>query len=330
MRLSCRHIAPSLWLLSVLLLSAPAVRAGSPPEFITTLEAEHPLAGKIWLPAQRVFISADELVRRIAAAETVILGETHDNPDHHTLQAWILRHLIAAGRKPAVAFEMLDSSQRPALEKHLRDRPDDDVGLGAAVEWNKTGWPDWALYRPIADAAMSARLPLLAANLSKEDTRQIAKGAVPPSLAQTLDLERPLDPGLRQAMEADIRSSHCHMLPDKALPAMVRVQRARDAIMARTLADGLADHDSALLIAGAGHARADRGVPAHLASMTRNRRIFSMAFLEVQADRPGPGAYAETFEADRLPFDAVWFTPRNQREDQCEAFRQHLEKKRGK
>jgi uncharacterized iron-regulated protein len=306
-----------------------AAWAGQPPDFITTLESGHPLIGKVWSPASRSFIAADELVRRAAAAEVVILGETHDNPDHHTLQAWILRHLIAAGRRPVVAFEMLDSGQRPALERHLRERPGDDAGLGAAVEWEKTGWPDWALYRPIADAALSAHLPVVTANLTKDESRQIAKGNIPASLPPTLGLDQPLDPAIRQAMEADIKSSHCHMLPDKALPAMVRVQRARDAVMARALADGLASRGTTVLISGAGHARTDRGAPAHLANMAPGRKVFSMAFIEVQGDKAAPAAYAELYDADFLPFDAVWFTPRSQREDQCEAFRRHMEKKKG-
>ncbi|MGZ9157183.1 MAG: ChaN family lipoprotein [Candidatus Binatia bacterium] len=34
---------------------------------------------------------------RLARAEFVLLGEKHDNPDHHWLQAEVLRGLIAAG-----------------------------------------------------------------------------------------------------------------------------------------------------------------------------------------------------------------------------------------
>lgn len=318
----------SLLLLLVSLLLPPNAEAGSPPAFISTQETGHPLVGKVWDPQTKAFVSVEELVRTAAAADVVILGESHDNPDHHTLQAWILRHLIAAGRKPAVAFEMLDSSQREALERHLSERPGDDAGLGAAVEWEKTGWPDWALYRPIADAALSAGLPILTANLSKDETRQIAKNTFPATAARRLGLDKPLPPHIQQAMENEIKSSHCDMLPDKALPAMVQIQRARDSVMALAILDGIATRKNAVLIAGTGHARFDRGVPAHLAELAPGRRIFSVAFMEVQADKNQPALYSDLYEAEHLPFDMVWFTPRSQREDQCEAFRRHMEKKK--
>jgi uncharacterized iron-regulated protein len=321
------RLSLQLFVLVSVLLSSPAL-AGSPPAFISTLETGHPLVGKVWDPQTKVFVPVDELVRAAAAADVVVLGETHDNPDHHTLQAWILRHLIAAGRKPAVAFEMLDSSQREALERHLKERPGDDAGLGAAVEWEKTGWPDWALYRPIADAALSAGLPILTANLSKDETRQIAKGTFPAASARRLGLDKPLPPPVQQAMESEIKSSHCDMLPDKALPAMVQIQRARDSVMARAVLDGIAARKNAVLIAGAGHARFDRGAPAHLAELAPGRKVLSVAFVEVQADKIQPPLYAELYEAEHLPFDLVWFTPRSQREDQCEAFRRHMEKKK--
>ncbi|OAN48756.1 ChaN family lipoprotein [Magnetospirillum moscoviense] len=317
----------SLFVALSLLLSLPAL-AGSPPAFISTLETGHPLAGKVWDPQTKAFVAIDELVRTSAAADVVILGETHDNPDHHTLQAWILRHLIAAGRKPAVAFEMLDSSQREALARHLRERPGDDAGLGAAVEWEKTGWPDWALYRPIADAALSAGLPILTANLSKDETRQLTKNTFPAAAAHHLGLDKPLPPVVQQAMEREIKSSHCDMLPDKSLPAMVQIQRARDSVMAHAIVDGIAARKSAVLIAGAGHARFDRGVPAHLATIAAGHKVFSIAFIEVQSDKNLPAMYADLYETEQLPFDMVWFTPRSQREDQCEAFRRHMEKKK--
>ncbi|CAA7623160.1 ChaN family lipoprotein [Magnetospirillum sp. UT-4] len=314
-----------LMVLAFLLAALPAA-AEPPPPLTAPLDQGHPLVGRIWLPDRAMFTTADEVVERMRRADAVLLGETHDNADHHALQAWALRRLVAADRRPLVAFEMIDTSQGEALAAHLAARPADTAGLGAALGWDKSGWPDWTLYRPIAEAALAAG-GMAPANLSREDTRAIAKGNVPTALAGRLGLEQPVEAGLRQAMEAEIRSGHCDMLPDRALPAMVRVQRARDAMMARAVADGLAARGSAVLIAGTGHARADRGVPLHLAAMAPGRGTFVLAFLEVQEGRTEPAAYAELYDADRLPFDAAWFTPRAERPDPCEGFRKHMEKK---
>jgi hypothetical protein len=80
------------------------------------------------------------------------------------------------------------------------------------------------------------------------------------------------------------------------------------------------------LIAGAGHARKDRGVPWHLSRKASGRRVVSLALLEVVAGENNPDAYASGFDAKRLPFDFVWFTPRVDNLDPCEVFAEQLEK----
>jgi uncharacterized iron-regulated protein len=77
----------------------------------------------------------------------------------------------------------------------------------------------------------------------------------------------------------------------------------------------------AILIAGAGHVRSDRGVPAHLARDPQTKPAVSVAFLEVRAGRCSPAAYAEDLGVSALPFDYVVFTPGAEREDPCEAMK---------
>lgn len=286
---------------------------------------DHPLVGRVWLPGLQAFTSADEVVALARQSDSVLLGETHDNADHHALQAWMVGRLTTAWHQPLVAFEMIDSAQAQALAEYLRGHPGDAAGLGAALNWEKSGWPDWHNnYRPVAQAALSAGAPLAAANLSRDETKIVAKGDIPAAWAGKLGLEKPQAADQRQTMEADIQAGHCHMLPERALPAMVRVQRGRDAVMAFAVAQA----PKSILIAGAGHVRKDVAVPGHLAETQPHRKVFSVAFIEVQAGKDNPSLYAEAFDADRLPFDAVWFTARAERADQCEAFRQHMEKKK--
>jgi hypothetical protein len=49
-------------------------------------------------------------------------------------------------------------------------------------------------------------------------------------------------------------------------------------------------------------------------------RVFSTAFVEVEGALATPEAYAPRFQAARLPFDFVWFTPRARDEDPCAGF----------
>ncbi len=324
-----RRARASRPLLAALLLLAAGCASAAGPVPGGAGGRDHPLAGRIWDVAGRRFIDRPALLDRLARARFVVLGEKHDNPEHHRLQALVVRELAAAARRPVVGFEMLTLDQAPALAQHLARAPGDAAGLGDAVEWGKTGWPDWKLYQPIAEAALAEGLPIIATNLPRR-TLEAMRGqgleALEPVLVRRVGLDRPLDPETRDAMAADIRESHCGYAPEAALDRMIAVQRARDAHMADRLA-AAADGRGGVLIAGAGHARKDWAVPAFLARLAPGADVASVAFLEVEEDRREPEAYAARF-GGRLPYDYVWFTARLDDEDPCEKFRKSLQRLR--
>jgi uncharacterized iron-regulated protein len=73
---------------------------------------------------------------------------------------------------------------------------------------------------------------------------------------------------LRVQHEA-IRVGHCNLLPEAHVPAMGRVQIARDQAMARAIVAAAKPGRTVVLLAGSGHVDARFGVPAHLASRMR-------------------------------------------------------------
>ena len=146
----------------------------------------------------------------------MLLGEKHDNPDHHRLQARVFSALLEAGRKPALAFEMFDGDDAPAVQAYLAGKPADAAGLGAAVGWDKKSWPAWAWYQQVADPAVRAGLPIIAANLPDRLARAAARqglGALPPEMVTTLGLDEPLADAVRAAMAREIADSHCGFAP---------------------------------------------------------------------------------------------------------------------
>lgn len=311
-------------LLAVLLLLVPPMFASacaegpSPPlPPVPALASSHPLAGRIWAPADGRFVSPAEAVALLAGAGAVGLGETHDNPDHHALQAWLVAALAAAGPAPTVAFEMIDQDRQDALDA-ARAGPLDQ--FGAAMAWEARGWPAWRLYQPIAAAALTAGGRLAGANLPAALTRPVARGTAPAELIARLGLDQPLPEAEQADLAEEIRASHCGLMPEAAIPGMVRVQQARDASMAETVAV-LAGTGPVVLIAGAGHVRADRGVPARLRRLAPGLVMRSVGLVEVAEGETDPAAVAARFHAATVPFDLVWFTGRPEREDPCAALR---------
>ena len=301
----------------MLLLAGLLLAAAAPiPDWQSPIGRDHPLTGTIREVATGAALTPEALVARLAARRFVLLGEKHDNADHHRLQAWVVRELIAAGRRPAVVFEMFRADQADAIARHLAAAPGDARGLGDAVDWRRSGWPAWSMYEPIAEGALRARLPIVAGNLSEAMTsalRRTGPAALDAATTTRLGLDRPLPDDVRQRITADIRDGHCGHLPESALDSFVVVQRARDAHMAAAMRD--AGADGAVLIAGVGHVRRDVGVPRSLP----DGEAASLAFIEVRADMTVPPAIA---------VDYVWLTPRVDDRDPCERFRRDLERLR--
>src|SRR2546426_5645448 len=160
--------------LALLFVVASVARAAGPPP--PGLGHDHPLTGRIWNVEQGRFVTRTALAAAVSAARFALLGERHDHPEHHEFQAWLLRRMLESGRRPAVAFEMLDTTQAPALARHLAAAPRDAAGLGEAVGWRAAGWPAWRLYQPIADTALAASLPIVAANLPATAARAVTRG----------------------------------------------------------------------------------------------------------------------------------------------------------
>jgi len=279
-------------------------------------QLDHVLVGRVWDVAAQEFITPETLRERAVGADFVLLGEKHDNIDHHQLQAWFVNQEVGNGRYRAFAMEMLASNQVQQLEDYLTAYPFDSLGLGAAVGWERSGWPDWFTYQPVVEAALKARVPVLAASFSRNTIRSIVKEGyrvLPVEQVMALGLNKPIPMNLDQIMEQVIRDSHLGALSEHLVKAMVHMQIAKDARMASVLINNSATPgiDGALLIAGGGHIRKDIGVPWHIGRLAPGRKVLALAMLEVQKEYVNPTDYLEAFPgADAIPYDYVWFTPR--------------------
>ncbi|BDG05415.1 ChaN family lipoprotein [Anaeromyxobacter oryzae] len=289
--------------------------------WLSPLHQDHPLAGKIWDVRGQRFVDEATLVAALAGARTVLLGETHDNADHHVLQARLVRALDGAGRTPAVAFEMLSVEQQPTIDAALAVPQPTADALAAAVQWDRSGWPEFEMYRPVFVAAVDAKLRVIGANLPRKDVRRVVmdgEKALPPAVAARIAKLGPPSPAEREALRKEMEEAHCGELPETQMDPMILGQRARDAQMAESvLAAGAPG--GAVLVCGSQHARLDRGVPAYLAG--EGGPVVSLAFREVTPDHRAPAEYAEDDEHGALPFDFVVFTPGAEREDPCEGLR---------
>jgi uncharacterized iron-regulated protein len=279
----------------------------------TLRDTDHPLAGRLWDVAAQGFIDEAELLRRAAPAEALLLGETHDNAEHHRLQLKVLEARLAAGARPALLMEQFDGDQQAALDEARR--------AGQDLAPLMRGW-DWPLYRPLVARAGTAQLPLVAANLPRAAARPVVRegfASLDAGELRRLALEAAWNDDRQTYMAEVIEASHCGMVTPQVRDGLVRAQRLRDA----TLADaalGRLDR-GVVFILGRGHARRDVGVPLYLAARRPGTRVLSVGFVEVDARRTAPTHYETDRAGDVAPYDILWFTPRAERPDPCLAFR---------
>jgi len=142
------------------------------------LAREDVLVGRIYDTGTRRFVTPEDAIERASRADLVLLGEKHDNPDHHRLQAWLVDALARAGRRPAVVFEMVARDRAGALASALEAHPEDPDALGAALDWAQSGWPDFALYRPIFAVALASRLAIVPGDLSRAELSRLRHGGL--------------------------------------------------------------------------------------------------------------------------------------------------------
>ncbi len=235
-------------------------------------------------------------------ADIVLLGEIHDNPAHHARQAELVAHI----NPPALVFEMLSSEQ---ASRHIPGG--DETALATAFAWSQSGWPDFALYYPIFAAAPQAQV--YGAAVPRLQAREAMKVGLPAAFgadAESYGLLDPLEEAEQSEREAMQMAAHCDALPESMLPAMVDIQRLRDAMLARTaIAAFEATGGPVVIITGNGHARSDWGVPVYI---KRAAPQISVSSLGQGEDGQAPAGAFESSEN---------LAPKVDRPDPCAAFK---------
>ncbi|MHC8317776.1 ChaN family lipoprotein [Pseudomonas sp. LB3P31] len=265
-----------------------------------------PIAGEIRDLRSGQVLTAQQLLEQLARPARLIVGEQHDNRDHHALQLWLLRSLGDQRPQGSLLLEMLTPDQQPHVDQvHQAATPPAD--LRDSLVWQE-GW-DWNLYEPIVRFALTQPYPLLAANLDPLEVRAAYAHPAAPSGSRTNAAD------VKEELLKQVSESHCGLLPKKQMPAMLAVQQQRDRRMAERL---LAAPEPAVLFAGAFHARKDVGVPIHVLDLGAEEAP-TVLILAQQGS-----------EVTAAMADYVWYTPAVKAPDYCKQMRKQLGRKRTK
>lgn len=219
----------------------------------------HALLGGVLLPLAGV----------PACAQSVwLIGESHDQPAHQQAAADTVRHLAEGRRLQALVLEMADSGRSTAGLP--RDIAESEVRR--VLSWQEQAWP-WERYGPLVMAAVRAGVPVLGGNRPRAWLRGEMRDA---------QWDTAVPAGARAHLADAVRAGHCGLLPESQVPAMVRMQVARDRSLAEAVmqaADKARPAAVVVLHAGAQHASRVAGVPVHLQALAPELQLRSIGFI---------------------------------------------------
>ncbi len=235
-------------------------------------------------------------------ADILLLGEQHNAPEHQVWEADTVAWLAGNGALAALVLEMAESGRSTSgLAPNASE-----AAVQKALYWNDATWP-WAVYGPVAMAAVRAGVPVLGGNLPRKQLNATTADAALDDKVSAAVWQRQLDA---------VRQGHCGLLPEKMLPGMVRVQIARDIQLAQTAASAVQVGKTVVIVAGGGHVRRGIGIPLHLPTNLTSKVALAQA---------GRALAAIDKEADKAA-DWIHTTPALPEEDACAALRQQWQK----
>lgn len=307
----------AICLVSYLSLSTCVVRAEAVKPQPLLLN-EHPLVETIWDVKAKKRITLAELKSKIKGIDHVMLGEKHDNPRHHQIQAQMIDVLGKAGQKPFIVFEMIGPDKTEIIDNARLDYVEQ---LGVALEWKENGWPDWSIYQPIAETLLRHDMSFMPGAPDYALLVTIGHGgAMPPSIGKELRWEQTYNEQQAESLMQELERGHCNQLERISLEPLAWMQRLKDATMGAFMRVAKFRNRGSVLIAGTGHTRKDRGAPWFL-DKTSSR--VGLAMYEVVRGQEDATTYPEFNPALH---DYIWFTARVDEKDPCQEFKNQLDK----
>jgi uncharacterized iron-regulated protein len=229
-------------------------------------------------------VANTEMLSYLSHKRVVLLGERHDNPDHHRWQLQVIAGLYALRQDLVLGFEMFPREVQPVLDKWVAGKLSEAEFLKQS-NWYGNWSFDPALYMPIFNFARINHIPMKALNVSSAFFAEVQrKGweAIPAD--KRLGITDPAPP--QRAYLEMLAGSFLQHFPGakghepkkiddfsaaekKGFKRFVEGQQLWDRAMAQEISD-TAQHDKKALVIGVmggGHIMNGFGVPHQLSAL---------------------------------------------------------------
>jgi len=238
-----------------------------------------------WVRMQdRRVLTNGEVLKYLSQQQVVLLGEHHDNPDHHRWQLQVLAGLYALRQDLAIGFEMFPRQVQPVLDKWVAGDLSETEFLKQS-NWYGNWSFDPAFYLPIFNFARMNHIPMIALNVKRSffnEVQQKGWAAIPQDQRQGIT-----DPAVPQRAYLEMLAGSFvqhHSGPHgrdeknmddfsaeekKGFQRFVEGQQLWDRAMAQGIADAALREKAPLVVGimGSGHMMNGFGVPHQLSAL---------------------------------------------------------------
>lgn len=245
--------------------------------------------GQWYTPAgeRTVAIALPTLLKNLAATRVVLLGERHDDADHHRWQLQVIAALHAQQPNLVIGMEMLPRRAQPVLDQWVAGQLTES-DLLTRTEWARVWGFDASMYLPILHFARLNRIPVAAVNVDRAIVSEVgAKGlaAVPEEQREGVGAPAAARRAYRDRLEQVFREHGSSSDGAAAFDRFVQAQLFWDRGFAEGLAAAARRPGDPLVVGimGSGHLAHGDGVPHQLADLGFPG---SAVLLPVESDTP--------------------------------------------
>ena len=246
------------------------------------------------------------VLSKLAQADVVYLGETHDRLADHQAQLAIIQAVYRLRPKLAIGMEMFQRPYQSVLNRYLAGALTEAALLDQS-QYQKRWGVSWAFYAPVLRFAKANALPVIALNTPTEVTRKTSRNGlenltladrqfIPPRSTILLGPD-----AYRDRLQQLYAESHHGR--SGSFEHFFQAQVLWDETMADRIADALQRQPETLVIVlvGQGHIMYGDGIPARVARrlQVRRSRPYKQISLLLNADTP-------EIRGDRAIADYLW------------------------
>lgn len=134
-----------------------------------------------WLPDKNKTVEKTTLLEQIATNRAILLGEHHNNEEHHRWHLQTIKSLHKIKKNIALGFEMFPRRLQPVLDEWIAGKLSEQNFL-KKLDWDSFWSFDVSLYMPLFNYARTNHIPMHALNVDRslmESVRKLGWDAIP-------------------------------------------------------------------------------------------------------------------------------------------------------